>query len=206
MNDKIIIKKKEKVLQAAKKIISINGWNSDIFKNIEVMGLNKNEIIILFPGGYKDLLIFSIKNLNKSLEKKIKNTNIINLPISKRIKKILLTRFEIIESEKKFYQKTFNHLLLPQNLNLLKTMLYKSTDQMWYLAGDDSTDFNFYTKRLMLAIIYSNALIIYNKNGINSVEKNIDKNLKKISKIPKIKERFSFIKENLPIFLKGFVN
>ncbi len=206
MNDKIIIKKKEKVLQAAKKIISINGWNSDIFKKIEVMGLNKNEIIILFPGGYKDLLIFSIKNLNKSLEKKIKNTNIINLPISKRIKKILLTRFEIIESEKKFYQKTFNHLLLPQNLNLLKTMLYKSTDQMWYLAGDDSTDFNFYTKRLMLAIIYSNALIIYHKNGINSAEKNIDKNLKKISKIPKIKERFSFIKENLPIFLKGFVN
>ena len=33
----------------------------------------------------------------------------------------------------------------------------------------------------------------------SKVESNIDKNLKKISKIPVFKERFSFIRDNLPI-------
>ena len=40
--------------------------------------------------------------------------------------------------------------------------LYKTVDNMWYLAGDNSTDFNFYTKRLTLALIYvkcSNSII-----------------------------------------------
>jgi len=33
----------------------------------------------------------------------------------------------------------------------------------------------------------------------------LDKNLKRISKIPKIKERISFIKDNAPKFLKSFL-
>ena len=37
------------------------------------------------------------------------------------------------------------------------------------------------------------------------VEENIDKNLKRISKVPKIKERISFIKDNAPKFLKTFL-
>ena len=37
------------------------------------------------------------------------------------------------------------------------------------------------------------------------LRENIDKNLKRISKIPKIKERISFIKDNAPKFLKSFL-
>ena len=37
------------------------------------------------------------------------------------------------------------------------------------------------------------------------VEENIDKNLKRISKIPRIKERISIIKDNAPKFLKSFL-
>ncbi len=40
---------------------------------------------------------------------------------------------------------------------------------------------------------------------MKDVEENIDKNLKRISKIPKFKERISFIKDNAPKFLKSFL-
>ena len=76
---------------------------------------------------------------------------------------------------------------------------------MWYLAGDNSTDFNFYTKRLILSGIYTNALFVFFSKDMNYVEENIDKNLKKILKIPKIKQRISFIKDNFPKFLKSFL-
>ncbi len=88
----------------------------------------------------------------------------------------------------------------------MKRNLYKSVDKMWYLAGDNSTDFSFYTKRLILAAIYTNALFVFFNKDIKEASINIDKNLEKISKIPKIKERFSFIKDNLPVFLKGIIN
>ena len=76
---------------------------------------------------------------------------------------------------------------------------------MWYLAGDNSTDFNFYTKRLILSGIYANALFVFFSKDIKYVEKNLDKNLKRISRIPKFKERISFIKDNAPRILKSFL-
>ena len=42
----------------------------------------------------------------------------------------------------------------------MKINLYNTIDEMWYLAGDNSTDFSFYTKRFSLAI-YVNALFIF---------------------------------------------
>ncbi len=197
--------KKKDILKKAKKIVSIEGWSSDIFLKLQKLNIDKNDLFYLFQNGYKDLLEYALQDINEKLENKLKKINLINLPINKRIKKILLLRFDILNADKKFYKKTFNHLLLPTNNKISKKSLYNSVNIMWYLAGDNSTDFNFYTKRLILSGVYTNALFIFFSKEMKYVEGNIDKNLKRISKIPKIKERLSFIKDNAPKFLKSFL-
>ncbi|MBV9045507.1 MAG: COQ9 family protein, partial [Alphaproteobacteria bacterium] len=37
--------------------------------------------------------------------------------------------------------------------------LYRTVDKMWRAAGDTATDFNFYTKRAILAGVYSSTLM-----------------------------------------------
>tara|TARA_B100000575_G_C23059322_1_gene609857 strand:- start:70 stop:699 length:630 start_codon:yes stop_codon:yes gene_type:complete len=199
-------KKKLRILEDVKAHVVKDGWTKNILKKTLNKNVNNSDLIYLFPNGYRDLLELSLSELNKSLENKISKINIINLSISKRIKKILLVRLEILNKEKNFFKKTFYHLILPQNSKIMKKNLYQSVDNMWYLAGDNSTDFSFYTKRLILAAIYTNALFIFFNNNIETAEKNIEKNLKLISKIPKFKQKFSFIKDNLPIFLKSILN
>ena len=199
-------KKKLKILNQTKSIVKIDGWSEKILNKLIQQGINNSDLFIFFKNDYKELLKFSIEELNILLENKIKKLNIINLPLNKRIKKILVNRIDILNKDKIFYKKTLNHLLLPQNLNILKKNLYKSVDNMWYLAGDNSTDFNFYTKRIILAAIYINALLIFFRKDSYEAELNIDDNLKKISKIPKLKNRFSFLRDNLPMFIKGIFN
>ena len=199
-------KKKLSILQNAKQYVAKDGWSKNLLNKLINNQIKSSDLSYFFPNGYMDLLEFSLNDLNKSLENKISKINIINFPMSKRIKKILTTRLEILNAEKDFYKKTFNHLTLPHNTKIMKRNLYKSIDNMWYLAGDNSTDFSFYTKRLTLALIYTNALFVFFNKDLEHAIINIDKNLKKISKIPKFKERFSFIKDNLPIFLKGILN
>ena len=189
-----------------KKIVSSDGWSSDVIKKLIEAGVKSTDLTFFFKNDYKKILEFSLKELNKINENRIKKINIINLPLNKRIKKILMMRINIINEDKDFYKKTFYHLMLPQNLKILKANLYRSVDNMWYIAGDNSTDFNFYTKRIILATIYTNALHVLFNHNFDQVEINIDNNLKKVSKIPKIKERFSFLKKNIPFFLKGFFN
>ena len=198
-------KKKEDILIKAKKIVSTEGWSSKIFLKLQKQNIEKNDLFYFFPDGYKDLLEYTLQNINEKLEYKLKKINLINFPINKRIKKILLLRFDILNEDKEFYKKTFNHLLLPINNKISKKSLYNSVNIMWYLAGDNSTDFNFYTKRLILSGIYTNALFIFFSKDLKYVEENLDINLKRVSKIPKIKERISFIKDNAPKFFKSFL-
>ena len=194
------------ILQKLKKIVSVEGWSEKVLKQLLQNGVEKSDLVTFFQYDYKELLKYSLEELNKSLEKEINKINIINYSLNKRIKKILMLRFNILNNDKEFYKKTFYHLLIPSNNKIMKSSLYKSVDTMWYLAGDNSTDFNFYTKRLILAVIYVNALfVLFNKN-FDEVESNIERNLKKISKIPKIKDRISFIKDNIPVFFKSFLN
>ena len=194
------------ILNKTKEIVKADGWSRNIIDKLIKDGVNKSELIIIFKNDYKKLLGYFLEEINQLLELKVKKINIINFPVNIRIKKILLSRIQILNEDKIFYKKTFDHLLLPQNIKILKKSLYKSVDTMWYLAGDTSTDFNFYTKRIILGGVYTNAIFTFFNNDIEQAEVNIDKNLKKISRLPKLKERFSFIKDNLPIFLKGFIN
>ena len=199
-------KKKLSILEDTKKYVAKDGWSENILKKVINNTVKSSDLAYLFPNGYLDILELSLSELNKSVENKIGKINIINFPISKRMKKILSVRLEILNEEKKFFKKTFNHLILPKNNKIMKKNLYNSVDSMWYLAGDNSTDFSFYTKRLTLAIIYTNALFIFFNKDIEQANANIERNLKRISNIPKFKERFAFIKDSLPIFLKGIFN
>ena len=209
MNSKennINFKKKIEILKISKKIVIEEGWSKNLSKKLIENKIKSTDLTYLFPNGYIDILNFALSQVNEALEKKIKKINIINFPTSKRVKKILSLRLNILNEDKIFYKKTFNHLLLPHNTKLMKKNLYDTVDNIWYFAGDNSTDFSFYTKRFSLAIIYVNALFVFYNKNIQESELNIENNLKKISKIPKIKNRFAFIKDNLPIFLKGILN
>ena len=206
IEDNKVYNKKLAILEQVKKIVIKKGWSEKILSELIKKEFTNSDLILCFNKEYINILNFSLDELNKVLETELNKTNIINFPIHKRIKKILMKRLDLLNRDKIFYKKTFNHLILPQNLKIMKKNLYKTVDNMWYLAGDNSTDFNFYTKRLTLALIYVNALIVLFNKDYYQAELNIDKNLKKISKIPKFKNRFAFISENLPIFLKGLFN
>ena len=197
---------KLKILESVKEYVKVNGWNSDIIDYINIKNLKKSEILSYFPDGINDILNFAYDELNNKLKNSLKKINIINLPINKRIKKILITRIELMNKDKNFYKKTFYFLALNNQKKVVKKNLYKTVDEMWYLAGDNSTDFNFYTKRLVLAGLYVNAIAVFFNKNILEAEKNIDRNLNRISKIPKIKSRLTFFKDNIPIVLKSIIN
>ena len=83
-------KKKEDILKKTKKIVSIEGWSSEIFSKLQKQNIEKNDLFYFFPDGYKDLLEYSLQSINEKLEHKLKKINLINFPINKRIKKNII--------------------------------------------------------------------------------------------------------------------
>mgnify|MGYP005642782287 CR=1 FL=1 len=52
-------KKKEDILKKAKKIVSIEGWSSEIFSKLQKQNIEKNDLFYFFPDGYKDCLLYT---------------------------------------------------------------------------------------------------------------------------------------------------
>ncbi len=206
--NKYLNNKRLRILKLAKLIIANEGLNLNTFETIAVKhNLNINEINLLFPEGNKYLLEYSLEQLNIELQEYCKSIDLIRLPLHKRIRKILLSKIEIMNKEKNFYKKIFLNSLLPNKSVSLTKQLYKSIDQIWYLAGDTSVDFNFYTKRLILAGIYSRVvLFFFNNNNQSELENLLDLNLKRVAKIPELKSKINIIKDYLPKVMKFVKN
>lgn len=195
-----LLKKRQVVLRFAKKFVSENGLTKNCLENIsKKYGLNTDETDLLFPQGNIDLIKFALEQLNNDLEVYCRQIDLIRLPIHKRIREVLLSKISLMKKDKPFYRSIFLNLLIPKKNFSLPSQLYNSVDQLWFIAGDSSTDFNFYTKRLILSGIYSRVMLFFfNNNNQEELENILDESLKRVSKIPEIKSKLKIFKEYLP--------
>ena len=209
LQNNYLFKKRLEFLNYAKAHIAKNSLKQNTFKDISIKyKLDLNEIELLFPDGNVDLIKFVLEQLNSELEDYCKNIDLIRLPIHKRIKKVLLSKIFLLNKDKLFYKNIFLNLLIPKRHFSLPKQLYNSVDQIWFIVGDSSVDFNFYTKRLILSGIYLRIMLFFfNNDDQGDLEKILDENLKRVSKIPEIKSKLKIFKQYLPKFatlLKNF--
>ena len=199
---------RKQILLDAKKPITLNGWSRNIFYEISRKSkFTYNEITTLFPNGYKQLLETYLNSINIMMTEESKKTNFIRLKVHQRIRKLILIRLNIMNNEKKLISNTYLHLLMPQNFKLAFKCLYKTVDQIWFLSGDNSTDFNFYSKRAILGSIYTNTLMHFiNNDNIDETIKLLDNQLKQVSQIPKLKNKIKDSVSNIPYIFKFLKN
>ena len=199
-----INKVRNNILNEAKPYVVKYGWNENLLDQIlKKSKYKKTEIASLFPEGYISLLQIYLDQINTKMTNESQYINLIRLKTHERIRDICILRFTIMSKEKKLISKTFFHLLLPNNFNFCLMNLHKTIDQIWYLAGDNSSDFNYYSKRVILASIYSSTLVHFiNNSNFNKTIELLNKQLKKVAKIPKIKNQFHDLKKLIPQILK----
>ena len=203
-----LLKKRLEVLKFAKIFISEKGFSKNSLESIsKKYGLDINETELLFPEGNIDLIKFTLEQLDNELEEYCRKIDLIRLPVHKRIKKVLLSKIFLMNKNKLFYRSIFFNLLIPKKKFSLSSQLYNSVDQIWFIAGDSSTDFNFYTKRLILSVIYSRIMLFFfNNNNLQELEDILDESLQRVSKIPEIKSKLKIFKEYLPNVAKFVKN
>ena len=201
-------KKRLEVLKFAKIFVSKKGFSNNSLESIsKKYGLDVNETDLLFPEGNIDFIKFTLEQLNNELEDYCRKIDLIRLPVHKRIKKVLLSKIFLMNKNKLFYRSIFLNLLIPKKNFSLSSQLYNSVDQIWFIAGDSSTDFNFYTKRFILSVIYSRIMLFFfNNNNQQELEDILDESLQRVSKIPEIKSKLKIFKEYFPKVAKFVKN
>tara|TARA_B100000989_G_scaffold293709_1_gene271529 strand:+ start:750 stop:1490 length:741 start_codon:yes stop_codon:yes gene_type:complete len=130
----------------------------------------------------------------------IENYNLLEtkpVKVSEKIKKIIMIRLNICQKYKEAIRSSISITAIPTNAKISLNTLYKTCNIMWRIAGDKSTDFSFYTRRITLAAVYTSTLLFWlNDNSNNNIETEffLDRQLKNISKISSLKKPISYMK------------
>ena len=85
--------------------------------------------------------------------------------------------------------------------------LYRTVDAIWYAAGDTSTDYNFYTKRGLLAGVYSSTVLYWlndDSEGAVATWAFLDRRIADVMKVPKLIGKVSGLTGKLPNPLRLF--
>jgi len=118
--------------------------------------------------------------------------------IPQKIKTIILIRLNISQKFKEAVRSSLALTAIPKNSKKSIKMLYRTCHKIWRMAGDQSTDFSFYTKRASLAAVYSSTLLFWlndTSSEQNKTAEFLDRRLYDISQISNLKKPFSVIKK-----------
>ncbi len=84
-----------------------------------------------------------------------------SMKIRQRIATAVRVRLEQNIEHREAIRLGLAHMASPRRAGEGLRWLYHTVDAMWRAAGDTATDFNFYTKRMLLAGVYTSTLVYW---------------------------------------------
>ena len=146
---------REAVLNAALPQAAFDGFTDMVLQKAGAeAGLEKADVMRLFEDGPVSLVEYFSIHTDAELEKRLAAMDLKGMKIRERITTAIKTRLAILKPHKEAARRAAAFLSLPLHAALGAKLVYRTVDAMWRSAGDTSTDFNFYTKRGILAGVY----------------------------------------------------
>jgi len=123
------------------------------------------------------------------------------MKIRERIKLALTTRLEQAADNKEAVRRALSVMAMPANAGLAMRTLWRTADGMWRAAGDTATDFNHYSKRVILGSVYSAVLLYWlddDSENMADTRAFIDRRIEDVMRIEKAKSGVKQALEHLP--------
>ena len=195
---------KQAVLKAALKDAPFDGFTDTMLaKAGKSVGADKAELARLFPDGPLSLIEYFSTSLDETMAEKLAVLDLPKLKIRNRIKAAILTRLALLAPNKEAARRAAALMTLPMHAGLAARMMYRTVDAMWRAAGDTSTDFNFYSKRGILAGVYGSVLVRWFNDtgeGEKATQDFLDARIENVMQFEKFKAKAKNVFANLPAF------
>ncbi|WP_395463164.1 COQ9 family protein [Wolbachia endosymbiont of Cantharis cryptica] len=126
--------------------------------------LNLANSFCKFQNGIYSALEYIAEDSNSSMKTELKNSNLEGIKVRERIKlavQIRLSNYVKLPNYREFLKNVLSFSVLPKNTYFSSKLLYRTVSAIWYSIHDQSTDFNYYTKRAILAGVYSSTILFF---------------------------------------------
>ncbi len=127
--------------------------------------------------------------------------NLLEMKIRDRVTAGVRARIEACAPYKEAHRRLLGFIGLPTNKPLGAKLAWETCNKIWYAAGDDATDFNYYTKRSLLFPVYTTTVLYWHADTSANSEDTwgyLDRRIADVLKIPGYQARIRKTLSTLP--------
>lgn len=124
-------------------------------------GIDPGIAALAFSGGPMAMIAQWIGSVDAAMEQAFARNALAEVSIRERTRRLVTFRLDALAGREEALRRALAIMAMPQNAAASLRLGWASADAMWHLAGDRSTDFNHYTKRTILAGIYTATLAVF---------------------------------------------
>ena len=155
-------RERTQILLATLPHVPFDGWTQVVIEaGIADAGLDSDLAWRAFPGGPADVVEFFSQYADRKMVAVLENMPLEDMRVRDRIAEVVRVRLDLLAGHREAVRRALAFLALPAHTALGMSCLARTVDKMWRAAGDTSTDFNFYTKRGLLAGVYGATLLAW---------------------------------------------
>jgi len=139
-----------------------DGWGTAAVDSAaDSLGVDRDQARLAMPKTAVGLVETYIQAVDRALEERLPPDKLDGLKIREKIRTLVWQRLEIMGPAREAVRRALSILAMPQNAPTGLKTGWHTADLMWRMAGDTSTDFNHYTKRMTLGAVYGSTLVTW---------------------------------------------
>lgn len=182
---------RDDLLDAMLAHVPFDGWTSRALDRAAAdHGLDRGFARLVFPGGPMAALERFLERADARMVEALERQGIGEMRIRERIATAVMTRLEAAQPHREAVRRAVGVLALPRHAGLAARSLWRTVDAMWRAAGDTATDWNHYTKRLILSGVYGTTLLVWlddRDEGLATTRAFLDRRIEGVMKFEKAK-------------------
>ncbi len=185
------LKLRRTLLDAALGHVPFDGFSEKaLMQAASDVGVERAVVERIFPDGAVSLVEAYSEVADREMETALGKLELKRMKVRERIAAAVKARLDALRPHKEAARRAAAFLSLPPNLLLASRLVFRTVDTMWRATGDRSTDFNFYTKRAILAGVWSSTLLRWfsdHSDGETDTDKFLSARIENVMQIEKMK-------------------
>jgi len=166
---------KDKLLFALLRHVPFDGWSDEAFKKTaDGKKITLADLMVAFPAGMPDALIAFADWSERQMLTRLAKHKLIQMRVRDRVALGVRLWLEVMAPHREAVRVAVRGAWQPGRAALSIKALAKLCDKIWYEAGDNATDFNYYTKRILLAAVFGSTLMVWLQDASKDYEKTME--------------------------------
>ncbi len=193
---------RQPLMEAVLTHAAFDGWSFAALNRAAAdIGVSAEMAELAFPRGGIEVLEMHLADADIKMCAALDILDLGSMRIQDRIKTAVRTRLEQNQSHRSAIQRGIALLSLPAHADIGIKALETTMDLMWTAAGDTSTDFNWYSKRIILSGVYMSTLMVWLSDESPDYAETwefLDRRISGVMKFEKAKWDFKSKTANMP--------